>query len=273
MDRMGVPGAAWIRGLSPRRRAIVGVFAVLTLLIASMGVGGWLIANRGAGGPTPPQDQPGPVLLVPGYGGGTGALEVLADALRATGRAAEVVLLPDGGTGDLNRQADALDAAVRQRMSDGAPSVDVIGYSAGGVVARLWAQDHDGQHRARRIVTLGSPHHGTTIAAAGAALAPDACPTACQQLVPGSRLLSRLDRPVPTPPRWLSIWTAQDQTVTPPDSARLTGAVNVTIQHVCPQEQVSHSQLPTDPVVTTLVEDAIGAGPIEVPTSQVCAPA
>ena len=52
---------------------------------------------------------------------------------------------------------------------------------------------HDGVHLARRVVTLGSPLHGEQIAAVGSALVPGACPIACQQLVPGSALLTRLD--------------------------------------------------------------------------------
>jgi len=50
----------------------------------------------------------------------------------------------------------------------------------------------------------------------------------------------------------------------PADSARLAGAVNVPIQSVCPGHQVSHSQLPTDPVVIDLVLQAIGRGPISL---------
>ena len=176
------------------------------------------------------------MLLVPGYGGGTGGLEQLADRLRAAGRQAAVVPLPGDGTGDLDAQAAALDVAVRSALAAGAPSVDLVGYSAGGVVARLWARNHDGAARARRIVTLGSPHHGTDLAAVAGLLAPGSCPPACQQLAPDSDLISGLNSGDETPdgPAWVSIWTSQDQVVTPPDTARLDGARNVVVQRICP---------------------------------------
>ena len=219
-----------------------------------------------------PQDRPGPVLLVPGYGGGTAALEVLAAALRATGRSATVVPAPDEGTGDLQAAADALAVAVDDALrTSGAPSVDVVGYSAGGVIARLWAQDHAAQ--ARRVVTLGSPHHGTRVAALGAALAPGQCPVACQQLVPGSPLLDALNAGDETPdgPQWLSLFTADDEVVTPPESARLDGAVNVALQDVCAGAVVSHGQLPTAPLVQALVLQALSAAPLQPPAPADCA--
>ncbi|MBW3609709.1 MAG: hypothetical protein KY463_15490, partial [Actinobacteria bacterium] len=72
---------------------------------------------------------------------------------------AVVVRLPGDATGDLRASAELLCAAADAALASGAPSVDVIGYSAGGVVARLWvgARPQD----VRRVVTLGSPHHGT----------------------------------------------------------------------------------------------------------------
>jgi triacylglycerol lipase len=203
---------------------------------------------------TPAQDQLGPVVLVPGYGGSQDALRVLADRIRATGRETRLVTLPDNGTGDLLAQV-----AVLARTVGDAPSVDVIGYSAGGVVARLWLA-RDGAHRARRVITLGSPLHGTQLAATGTAVVPDACPIACQQLAPGSALLTSIARePVPVP--WLSIWTENDQTVVPPDSARLDGAANLSLQGLCPNVHIEHGELPTNPLTTAIVLRSLGTDP------------
>ena len=210
-----------------------------------------------------PQDQLGPVLLVPGYGGGQGALRSLADVLTAQGRDAIVVAAPGNGTGDLAATADALGDAVDAALErTGATSVDVVGYSAGGVVARLWVAADDNAARVRRVVTLGSPHHGTTLADLAGDLAPDQCPIGCTQLGTASDLLARLNAGDETPvgPTWVSIWSEDDQTVTPPDSARLDGALNLPVQSVCPGVEVSHGELPRDPVVQAIVLDELGAG-------------
>ena len=255
--------------MSPSRRLLLLAVALLAAVVA-----GTFLVARLLDGETalPPltaadQEQVGPVLLVPGYGGATGALEVLASSLREAGRDARVVALPGDGRGDLRASADVLAAAADSALAAGAPSVDVVGYSAGGVVARLWASEHAGD--ARRVVTLGSPHHGTELAALGVVLAPGACPVACQQLAPGSDLLEDLNDGDETPdgPQWLSVWTVQDETVTPPDSARLEGAVNVALQDVCPGLQVSHGALPTGPVVRALVLQALSTDDVAAPTA------
>lgn len=263
--------------LSPRRRLFVAGLAGLVAVIVVALVVGVVLVSGGGGGAAPPvagtpaQDRPGPVLLVPGYGGSRGSLSVLARRIRAAGRKATVLHLPGNGTGSLIADAGVLNAAVNQALRGGAPSVDVIGYSAGGVTTLLWAREDGGVHKARRVITLGSPFHGTQLASAAEAFVPGACPVACQQLVPGSKLLTRLDATTgPARPRWLSLWSTGDTTVTPPDSARLAGALNVPIQSVCPAVQVSHSQLPTNPAVTAMVLQALGSGPVRVPTASDC---
>jgi triacylglycerol esterase/lipase EstA (alpha/beta hydrolase family) len=206
--------------------------------------------------------------LVPGYGGDAASLAALASRLRAAGRTTAVVALPGDGTGDLLAQVDALDSAVDDALSSGAPSVDVVGYSAGGLVTRLWVARDACEHRARRVVTLGAPLHGTQIAAAGSALVPGACPLACQQLVPGSAVLRDVEaQPLPAGLPWLSLWTLDDQTVVPPDSARLAGAINVPLQTVCPSAQVSHSQLPADPRVIRIVLAALDGPTLAAPSA------
>ena len=167
--------------------------AVLAVAVAALAVG--VIRAIGGRAPDatgfPPQERPGPVLLVPGYGGSTGSLSVLARRIRSTGRRATVVHLPGSGTGSLIADAAVLNAAVTRALQGGAPSVDVIGYSAGGVAALLWVREDGGVHKARRVVTLGSPFHGASIASAAEWFVPGECPATCQQLVPGSSLLHR----------------------------------------------------------------------------------
>jgi triacylglycerol lipase len=267
-----------LSGMSPRRRLLGIVVAIAVLAAAAAGIAAGLAHSSPgqAGSATgqrggPPQNRPGPVLLVPGYGGSTGALDALASQIRATGRTATVLNLPGAGTGSLVADAALLNSAVNYALAQGAPSVDVIGYSAGGVVALIWARRDDGFHRARRVITLGSPFHGTSLAAAAQAFVPGACPVACQQLTPGSQLLASLDAASPAGlPDWLSLWTTDDQTVTPPDSARLAGAIDVPVQSVCPAVSISHSQLPTNPEVTAIVLHAISAAPLRTPTSADC---
>lgn len=245
----------WWLGLSGRRRRLV-----LVVVVALVGVVAF-VGLRDLGDP-PPEDGPVKVLLVPGYGGNRDALSTLAARLRAQGREAEVVTLLGDATGDLRAQTRVLDDAAAGRV------VDVIGYSAGGVVARLWVA-RDGARLARRVITLGAPMHGTDLAAAGGAVAPGACPVACQQLSPGSPLLRDLGS-APAGVPWMSVWTDNDETVVPPDSARMAGAVNVPLQTICADAVVSHSALPTDPLVTGLVLRTLAAATVTAPTERDC---
>jgi triacylglycerol esterase/lipase EstA (alpha/beta hydrolase family) len=251
-----------LAGLAPARRRLVLGLAVAVLAGLALAAGLLVPRLRTHPAAAVAQDRPGPVLLVPGYGGATGGLDQLAARLRAAGRDATVVVLPGDGTGDLAASARALGAAVRAaRERTGAGSVDVVGYSAGGVVARLWAAD-GGAAQARRIVTLGSPHHGTDLAALAGGVLPDECPAGCRELAPGSALLQRLNAGDETPagPTWVSFWTTADRTVQPPDSARLAGALDVPVQSVCADSRVGHGQLPTDPLVQHMVLAELGPG-------------
>jgi triacylglycerol esterase/lipase EstA (alpha/beta hydrolase family) len=224
----------------------------------------------------PPADgsRPGDVLLVPGYGGSTTALGELAGRIAAasgSGFRATVVRLAGDGTGDLQVQANVLNGYVNQALAAGSGPVTVIGYSAGGVVAWLWDVDYDGVAKARRIITLGSPLHGADLAAVGATDLPGACPAACEELVPGSSMLDRLQgTALATRPPWLSLWTTDDQVVQPPDSAQLPGAVNVPLQSICPGVSIGHGQLPTAPLVVGIVLRTLGSTALTPPHSGDC---
>lgn len=258
--------------LSPqRRRLVLGAGALVLLLITAIAVVAVVRVAANSIHPVP-QGDPGPVLLVPGYGGSGQSLQPLAAALRSAGRTVVIVQPVDDGTDDLRKQAEHLAEVADQVRDDaGAASVDVIGYSAGGVVARLWVRDDGGGQVARRVLTLGSPHHGTSQAALGAELA-GGCPTACEQLVPNSDLLRRLNASDETPagPLWTTVRSASDQVVTPVDSAALSGALNILVQDVCPGSAAAHGDLPSNPVVLAALGSALGVGMPEPPANVEC---
>lgn len=258
--------------LSPARRRLVLLVAGATAL-ALVAVVGLVVLRATTGGTRPvAQDQPGPVLLVSGYGGSTRSLEPIRSTLQKAGRDVVVVTPVGDGTGDIAEQAqdlgDQVDAALRRF---GAASVDLVGYSAGGVVAREWVRSFGGAGIARRVLSVGSPHHGTDVAELGAGLG-TSCPTACQQLVPDSDLLRALNARDETPagPVFVSVWSSADEVVVPTDTARLAGAVNFTVQSVCPQDRSSHGGLPADPVVQAALATALGVPAPEAPTDVAC---
>jgi len=262
------PARAPLGGLAPRRRAFVlGLLALAAVLAVLVGLG---VAREYRVPPPADPDVPGAVVLVPGYGGNRAAFIALAERLRSEGRRAVIVDLPSGGTGDLVTQAATVDDTVRGLLDEGAPSVDVVGYSAGGVATRVYLDRGRTAPAVRRVVTLGSPLRGAELAAAGGALVPGACPRACQQLAPGSALLSGLAT-APAGLPWLSIWTADDETVTPPESAELPGTRSVRVQDVCSDATITHSRLPTDPLTVGLVLRALGTEPLPDPGQGDCA--
>lgn len=256
--------------MSPARRLLLQCTALAVALVVAV-VAAAVLLREDRPVAAVRQDEPGHVLLVPGYGGNTVGLRALAARLQREGRRTTIVRLPGDGLGDLEDAALRLRAAADEAIAAGAGSVDVVGYSAGGVTARLWAAG-GGTAQARRIVTLGSPHHGTDVAALGAVFASGACPSACQELVPGSRLLDRLNAGDETPdgPQWMSLWTDSDTVVTPPESARLEGAVEVVVQEVCPGKELNHGELPHDPTVQLIVLQALSDEPVRRPGTEVC---
>ena len=267
-----------LSSLSPARRRLVLTLVVAVLVAVLIAVILAVVSSSGgsskpAAAPAVAQDVAGPVLLVPGYGGSTTSLAALATRLRAEGKDATVVSLPDSAQGDLAAQATVLGAAVTAALSrTGAASVDIVGYSAGGVVTRIWLKDDGGAAVTRRVVTLGSPQHGTAVATLGSLFAGE-CPVACQQLVPGSSVLSALNAgsELPAGPQVVSLYTSSDQVVVPPESAVLTGALNIEIQSVCASSTVNHTQLPSDHLVGSMVLGELGTSAVAHYTAADCA--
>lgn len=257
--------------LSPARRRlwlVVAALAVLGVVAAAVA----LVAGRDEPAAPVAQGQVGPVLLLPGYGGTAAGLDPLAAALREEGRVVEIVAPPGDGRGDLRDHAALVAEAAREAVAGGAPSVDVVGYSAGGLVARLFVAELGGDEITRRVLTLASPHHGTQLADAAAGLGGSGCPEGCRQLRPDSEVVAALNRGDETPsgPQWAALWTVDDQTVVPPTSGRLEGAVSFGLQDVCPGLVVGHAAVPTEPTVVRMVVAGLGTAPLAVPGPEIC---
>ena len=102
------------------------------------------------------------MLVVPGYGGTASDLDPLIAQLRRDGRTVVAFEPTQGGTGDLRVQAKRLaDLAERTMERNEADSVDVVGYSAGGVIARLYVRDEGGAFRRTTGADAGlaAPRH------------------------------------------------------------------------------------------------------------------
>ena len=87
--------------LSPqRRRLVLGTGGLIVLLIITLAAVAVVRVAVRSDAPVP-QTDPGPVLLVPGYGGNLDSLQPLAAAVRSAGRTAVIVEPVGDGTGDL----------------------------------------------------------------------------------------------------------------------------------------------------------------------------
>jgi triacylglycerol lipase len=259
--------------LSPPRRRLVLVTVTASVVAAIVAAVLVVVQMRGDKVTPVAQDKPGPVVLLPGYGGKVASLDPLVAALRASGRQAVVFTPTAHESGDLRVQAKRLRALVTRTLnSSHAASVDVVGYSAGGVIARLWVRDYGGASLARRVLTISSPHHGTSQASVAAETFGGACTAACVQLTEDSDLLRHLNAgdETPTGPSWITVRSSSDTVVTPISSAVLGGALNLLVQTGCPAATTSHTGMPSDPYVLATLGSSLGVGRPKAPADVRC---
>jgi triacylglycerol esterase/lipase EstA (alpha/beta hydrolase family) len=207
---------------------------------ASMVMTTWLMARASAATRIYSDSDHAPVLLLHGYGANSGYwahLTPLLDAARISH--ATVDLEPVAASIDdyaplVERQVQALCAAT------GARRVAIVAHSMGGLVARAWmrAYGRNAPARVARVLTLGTPHHGTAMARFGLGIN-------ARQMRPGSDWLRKLDASEDAATRALitSIYTHHDNIVAPQTSGMLAGARNVELGGV------GHVALGRDPRV------------------------
>jgi triacylglycerol lipase len=142
--------------------------------------------------------------------------------------------------------AESVEEICRQTGYD---RINVVGHSMGGLIARYYVQRLGGSPRVHTLITLGTPHQGTRTAR----LFPRGV---CQQLAPGSEIITELAEPAPgCQTRFVCVSSDIDAMISPKQSACLSHPDLVTRNVLVPG--VGHLSLPIDrrvirEIVTTL---------------------
>ena len=160
-----------------------------------------------------------PVLLVPGWFETAEDLAGFRVRLRSAGWPAEAMAAvtfqdPTGGNGVHAREIARAVTLLRERT--GAPRVDIVAHSMGGLATRLYLKEEPGA--VRRVVFLATPHRGTLSAYL-------AFGEGREEMLPGSPFLTALNDgpPVPEGVEAMTVRTIIDTHIVPGESATLPG--------------------------------------------------
>jgi triacylglycerol esterase/lipase EstA (alpha/beta hydrolase family) len=229
----------------------LGVKARLRLLaeeyLASMLVTSWLLPRASAATRIYPDSRHPPVLLLHGYGCNSGYWAHLAPLLDAA-RISHATVDLEPVAGDIDGYVPLVEHAVRElQAAAGAHKVAIVAHSMGGLVARAWMRVH-GTAPVARVITLGTPHHGTALARFG--LGQNAF-----QMRDDSAWLRALASNEDAAVRALvtSVYTHHDNIVSPQESSRLEGARNLEFGGV------GHVALGSNPRVLAAVMQELSA--------------
>ena len=106
------------------------------------------------------------MLLLHGYGCNSGYWAQLTPLLDAA-RISHATLDLEPITCDIDDYVPLVQRAAEELCAAaGAPKLVIVAHSMGGLVARAWLRKH-GAARVARVITLGTPHHGTCLASFG----------------------------------------------------------------------------------------------------------
>lgn len=202
---------------------------------------------------TYPDTTSPPVLLIHGYGCNSGYWRWMSLALREA-HITHYALDMEPVFGSIDGYAPLVDAAVKRVQDEtGQKKIVIVAHSMGGLAARAYLRDHGTAHIAR-VITLGTPHHGTAIANFGIGIN-------CGEM----NWLGRYEEGRSS--EWLqklaateeaealgaivSIYSQHDNIVSPQSSSHLEGAWNI------PVIGIGHVALALEPAIQEMVIELI----------------
>ena len=194
------------------------------------------------------EDNASPVLLLHGYGANSGFWKPLSRQLSKAGISHAAIDL-EPVLGSIDDYAEQIETSAQQLCRDnGVETIIVVGHSMGGLAARAWLR-HYGCARLASLITLGTPHFGSTLAGYGMGK------NAWQMLPPVSGTTTKdhwltalaNSESAAIRARMKSIYSHHDNIVSPQQSAHLPGAANRGF------DLIGHVALGFDSAVTSLL--------------------
>jgi triacylglycerol esterase/lipase EstA (alpha/beta hydrolase family) len=161
----------------------------------------------------------------------------------------------------------------RVLAATGAPKVDIVGHSQGGMMPRYYLKFLGGAPKVNLLVGLAPSNYGTNLSGfttlygalsssiPGLSFSTFGAPSFDQQFV-GSSFLTNLNRGSDTVPgvKYVVIESRYDEVVTPYTNAFLhgAGAQNILLQNQCASDSTEHIGIIYDPVALQDVMNALG---------------
>jgi len=175
-----------------------------------------------------------PVLLIHGYGCNSGYWHWMSEALDEA-HITHYAVDMEPVFGSIDGYAPLVHEAVQRLLQEsGQDKIIIVAHSMGGLAARAYLRDH-GHANIARAITLGTPHHGTTIANFGIGIN-------CGEMNwlgraeegSSSEWLQKLAATENADTRGviLSLYSHHDNIVSPQISSHLPGAENVAVSGI-----------------------------------------
>ena len=154
-------------------------------------------------------------------------------------------LTPNNGEAGLDELAQQIVSHADSTFRSG-QTIDLIGFSMGGLVARYYVQRLGGLGRVRRLITISSPHYGTYTAFLRRN-------KGARQMRPGSAFLRDLNRDIEVLDviDFTSIWTPFDLMILPSHSSVMRAGRSIRVN------AAAHPLMVRNRRVLNLVLDAL----------------
>lgn len=220
-----------------KRFVLLGTLVSLILGAGFVAAGKGGTKGGGGGGGSDPAPSEGcgqePIIMIHGYTGSTSNFNTMEGRLANDGvPACALYKFGYNSTGASNETSAAeLKSFVNSALqATGQSKARLIAHSNGGLVSRWYRVFEGGSRKTSRLITLGTPHEGTTWAYG--CFSP-----ACFEMRPNSSFLQSLGGKGCN----ISIWSDADEIIVPVESAKCGKSIQTV--------SVSHNALLTDPDV------------------------